>query len=133
MYYLDVLTSGKSSLKLDFGISRVFRAVNWRSGRPLTDHHMVLIAGLRATPGCEKKVYQLLHRMAARTRLEPGCLTYDIHQSTGDSELFFVYQIWQDETTFEAHCRQDYTATFKNAAPDLLEGPIQLHKWKILA
>jgi quinol monooxygenase YgiN len=93
---------------------------------------MVLVAEMRASPECEKKLYKLLRRMAAQTREEPGCLTYDIHQSSADSELFFVYQIWQDETMFQAHCWQDYTLAFRNAAPEFLEGPIQLHKWKIL-
>lgn len=130
---MDILASEGAPVKLDFGISKFFRAVNWRSGRQLTEHHMVLIAGLRASPHCEEQVLKLLQRMAVKTRSEPGCLTYDIHQSTGDSELFFVYQIWQDETTFEAHCHRDYTAAFKNAVPDLLEGPIQHHKWKIVA
>jgi quinol monooxygenase YgiN len=119
-------------VKLDFGISKIFRAVNWRSGRQLTEHHMVLVAGLRASPQCEDQVFNLLQRMATRTRAESGCLTYDIHQSTADSELFFVYQIWQDEPTFEAHCHRDYTVAFKSAAPGLLEGPIQLRKWKIV-
>jgi len=119
-------------MQLNFGIPGLSRGAKWRSGRTLTDHHMVLVAEMRASPECEKKLYNLLGPLAEQTRAEPGCLTYDIHQSSADSELFFVYQIWQDETTFEAHCRKDYTLAFKNAAPEFLEGPIKLHKWKIL-
>jgi quinol monooxygenase YgiN len=76
--------------------------------------------------GREKALQELLVQMLEPTRDEPGCLTYDLHQSVVDPELFFVYAVWQDETCVEKHSRMKHAQAFKNVAPDLLEGPVLL-------
>jgi quinol monooxygenase YgiN len=58
-------------------------------------------------------------------------LTYDLHQSVVDPELFFVYAVWQDEACADKHSRMKHVLAFKNVAPDLLEGPVLLNKWRI--
>ncbi|HXZ11835.1 MAG TPA: putative quinol monooxygenase [Candidatus Sulfotelmatobacter sp.] len=119
-------------MPFNIGVPKFLRSTAARAGRPLTEHHIVLLATMRASPDCASKLYRLLQRVAEPTRAEVGCLAYDVHRSSEDSDLFFVYQLWEDEDTFEAHRHMDHSIAFKNAAPKLLEGPIQLHKWKIL-
>jgi quinol monooxygenase YgiN len=70
--------------------------------------------------------------MLEPTRAETGCLTYDVHQWAVDPELFFVYEIWQDETCLEKHAHLEPTQAFKHAAPEILERPVLLNKWRIV-
>lgn len=119
-------------MTLATGLRRLFGAKQNHSGRELTEHHIVLVAGLRARPGREKVLQDLLGKMLGPTRSEAGCLTWDLHQSVVDPELFFVYQVWQDETSLEKHARLDHVTAFKNAAPEILEGPVLLNKWRIV-
>jgi len=128
----DALASERASLPFNIGVPQFFRSTAARARRPLTEHHMVLIATMRASQDCASKLYRLLQRVAEPTRAEVGCLAYDVHRSSEDSDLFFVYQLWEDEETFEDHRHTDHAIAFRSAAPELLEGAIQLHKWKIL-
>ena len=82
---------GERCVELTTGLRRLFRSRQNHSGRALTKFHIVLVAGLRARPGREKALQKLLEQMLEPTRDEPGCLTYDLHQSVVDPELFFVY------------------------------------------
>lgn len=50
----------------------------------------------------------------------------------GDPELFFVYEVWQDETCVEKHSHMKHALAFKNVAPELLEGPVLLNRWRIV-
>jgi quinol monooxygenase YgiN len=109
-----------------------FGAKQHGPGPKLTEHHIVLVAGLRARPGREKQVCDLIRKLLEPTRAESGCLTLDLHRSVVDSELFFIYQVWQDELSFENHTHTEHARAFKNAAPELLEGPVFLKKWQIV-
>ena len=119
-------------MELTTGLRRLFRSRQNHSGRVLTEFHIVLVAGLRARPGREKALQVLLEQMLEPTRDEPGCLTYDLHQSVVDPELFFVYAVWQDETCVEKHWTMKHSLAFKNVAPELLEGPVLVNKWRIV-
>ena len=119
-------------MELTTGFRRLFASKQNHSGRVLTEFHIVLVAGLRARPGREKALQELLVQMLEPTRDEPGCLTYDLHQSVVDPELFFVYAVWQDETCAEKHSHMKHAQAFKNVAPELLEGPVLLNKWRIV-
>jgi len=100
--------------------------------RPITEHHIVLVVGLRARPNLDKEVRELLIGMREPTRAESGCLRFDLHQSKVDTGLFFVYQIWQDEAALEAHMQCAHTLKFRDSAPKLLEEPVLLNKWGLV-
>jgi quinol monooxygenase YgiN len=125
-------SKGEWCVELTTGFRRLFASKQNHSGRVLTEFHIVLVAGLRARPGREKALQELLVQMLEPTRDEPGCLTYNLHQSVIDPELFFVYAVWQDETCVEKHSHMKHAQAFKNVAPDLLEGPVLLNKWRIV-
>jgi quinol monooxygenase YgiN len=42
---------------------------------------LTVIAHVRAKPGQESRVRQLLEGLLAPTRAEAGCINYDLHQS----------------------------------------------------
>jgi quinol monooxygenase YgiN len=119
-------------VELTTGFRRLFASKQNHSGRALTEFHIVLVAGLRARPGREKALQELLVQMLEPTRDEPGCLTYNLHQSVVDPELFFVYAVWQDETCAEKHSHMKHALAFKTVARELLEGLVLLNKWRIV-
>jgi quinol monooxygenase YgiN len=63
---------------------------------------LTVIAHVRAKPGQESRVRQLLEGLLAPTRAEAGCINYDLHQSQTDPALF-VKHTWMrmpDPRTF---------------------------------
>jgi quinol monooxygenase YgiN len=117
---------------IELGIRKLFAGKHRVSGRVLTEHHIVLIAGLRSRPGRENELRELLRDGLEPSRADQGCIAFDLHQSAVDPELFCIYQLWQDETALEAHMHTEHAQIFKTALPGLLEGRILLNKWRIV-
>ncbi|ATG74260.1 putative quinol monooxygenase [Zobellella denitrificans] len=45
----------------------------------------------------------MLQNAAASVRDEPGCHTFDVLQDKADPELFWLYEIYEDEAALAAH------------------------------
>jgi len=42
------------------------------------------------------------------TRLEAGCLNYDLHRSIDDADVWFVYENWRSSEGFDAHMLSEH-------------------------
>ncbi|MGZ4643852.1 MAG: putative quinol monooxygenase, partial [Blastococcus sp.] len=63
----------------------------------------VVTATWKAKPTEEDAVLDLLRRVAAASRQEPGCLLFWIHRSLEDRQTFFLYKQYASEEAFQAH------------------------------
>jgi quinol monooxygenase YgiN len=63
----------------------------------------VVTATWKAKPGEEDAVLELLGRVAAASRQEPGCLLFWVHRSPEDRSIFFLYEQYASEEAFRAH------------------------------
>lgn len=66
---------------------------------------MTLVLGVRwlARGGEEERVAELLRRLAAATREEPGCVQYEVHRDRADPRAFFLLERYADEDALRAH------------------------------
>jgi quinol monooxygenase YgiN len=93
---------------------------------------LTVIAHVRARPGQESRVRQILEGLLAPTRAEAGCMNYDLHQSQSDPALFVFYENWKSERHLEAHARSAHIQSFRKLAEEILAEPVQITKWQIL-
>jgi len=93
---------------------------------------LTVIAHVRAKPGHESRVRQLLEGLLAPTRAESGCINYDLHQSQIDPALFVFYENWESEAHLEAHARSAHIQSFRKLADETLAEPVQITKWQIV-
>lgn len=63
----------------------------------------VVTATWKAKPGEEHAVLELLTRVAAASREEPGCLLFWTHRSLEDKGIFFLYEQYTSEQAFREH------------------------------
>jgi beta-alanine degradation protein BauB len=54
-------------------------------------------------PGHEDDLKAHLLSLAAATRAEPGCITYDLYQSPTRKHEFMRYEVWSSAAALEAH------------------------------
>jgi quinol monooxygenase YgiN len=94
---------------------------------------LTVIAHVRAKPGQESRVRQLLEGLLAPTRAETGCMNYDLHQSQTDPALFVFYENWESEAHLDAHARSAHIQSFRKLADETLAEPVQITKWQIVA
>ena len=69
-----------------------------------------VLAWWQAQPGAGDQIATLLHRLRRASLTEPGCHGYEIHRSSEDADRFFLYELYDDRTAYEAHVDSDHFA-----------------------
>ncbi len=54
--------------------------------------------------GEEDRVISLAQSMLAPSNAEPGCQAYILHRDPADPSALFLYEQYDDEAAFQAHC-----------------------------
>ncbi|MGD0962519.1 MAG: putative quinol monooxygenase [Candidatus Acidiferrales bacterium] len=93
---------------------------------------LTVIAHARAKPGKEAQAREILLALVAPTRLEEGCIDYDLHQSADDPSLFVFFENWTTPTALEAHSRSPHIVHFRQTCGESLVEPPVISKWKLL-
>ena len=57
-------------------------------------------------------------------RDEPGCLRFNVLQDPADDNVYYFYEVYEDEAALAAHARAPHYAAWK-AVADTLDGPIE--------
>ena len=96
------------------------------------NHKLTVIAHIHAKAGQEAKVQEALLNLIAPTRAEAGCINYDLHVSHNDPTQFVFYENWMSESHLEAHANSAHLRAFRKVADEILDGPIEITKWRIL-
>ena len=90
---------------------------------------LILIARMRAKSGQQARLRQELQRLVAPTRAEPGCITYDLHESQADPAEFMFYEVWKSPADLEAHFETPHMKAMKKIDHEIIEGEMDLSKW----
>ena len=64
---------------------------------------ITVVATFQARPGKEVELKIALIGLVAPTRLEKGCLSYDLHASPEDPTKFLFYENWTSQAALDAH------------------------------
>lgn len=90
---------------------------------------LTIIARVRAKAGQESRLREELRRLLAPTRVEAGCISYDLQQSQDDPALFLFYENWASQQALDAHFQTPHIQALMKVAPDLVDGPLDITKW----
>lgn len=72
------------------------------NGKPLC-----LIVKVKAVPGKEQELKEVLSRMIEPTRQEPGCIAYQLYANE-KNDTFFFYELWESSAHLDAHGRTEH-------------------------
>ena len=96
------------------------------------NHKLTVVAHICAKVGQEARVREALLSLIAPTRAEAGCINYDLHVSEEDARQFVFYENWMSESHLEAHANSAHLRTFRKMADEILDGPVEITKWRML-
>lgn len=92
----------------------------------------VMIAGI-AKPGMEEYVKRVLLQLMEHSRLDKGCIFYNIHQSIENPTEFMVYMLWESKAAFDSHNKKPEMQEFKKQlAKDLFMEQSPKTYWHLL-
>lgn len=72
---------------------------------------------------------QFLHAIEADAlgseRDEPGCYRFNVLQDEQDQNVYYFYEVYEDEAALEKHRAMPHFASWRAAAAEVLDGPSQ--------
>lgn len=87
---------------------------------------LTLIATLKAKPGLGDELGALLKPLIAPTRQEPGCISYDLHRSSTDGNVWVFYENWRSRADLDAHLASPHLTAVVAELPRLLADELKL-------
>lgn len=93
---------------------------------------LTIIAKLRAKPGMEARVRETFGALRAPTHKEDGCVHYELHQSLEDPREFVFYENWTSPAHLDKHLKAPHVRAAFQIAPEILDGPIEISRWRML-
>ena len=91
---------------------------------------LIVTATIIARPDTTALLQQALLTLVRATRLEPGCLRYDLLENLQDPAYFAMYEEWKDTTTFEAHQQTAHLRHYAEQATPLLAEPMTVQVFR---
>ena len=89
-----------------------------------------VIAHIQALPGEEAFVRKVLEGQVAPTRLEDGCLRYDLFVDLDDAAKFTFVEEWTNAETLFKHSRSSHIAASRARLEGKVAGPAWVQKLK---
>ena len=81
---------------------------------------LTIVAQLKAKPGKEKELQQVLQALVEPTRHEEGIINYDMHVSNEDPGLFVFYENWRTKDEWDRHMKSPHLAAFAKRNDELV-------------
>lgn len=76
--------------------------------------HLTILARITAKKGFESEVAAAVQQLAIPTRMERGCVVYDIFQDPTNSSRILIYERWESHKHWRAHVETQHLQDFKN-------------------
>jgi len=68
-----------------------------------------------AKEGSEDKMKELLSAMVAPSKIEDGCIFYDIFQYENNRRKFMAVETWRDEAALDGHKATEHYKVYKSS------------------
>lgn len=76
---------------------------------------LYVVAQITAAEGKEALLRHELEKLIAPTRLEEGCLQYDLHVDDENPGFFVFYENWTSDGALSTHSQSAHIAAFRAA------------------
>ena len=90
-----------------------------------------LLAYLNIQPGKEAQLLDAARDVIAKSRLEPGNLTYVLNHSIENPHLFVFFERFKSDEDLQAHRKTPHVVTFMKKMDSILAEPITLNELTI--
>lgn len=81
---------------------------------------LTIVAHIRAEKDKAEIVCEELEKLVAPTRLEEGCINYDLHQDNEDPAHFMFYENWTSRELWQQHMASDHIKRYRAATEGMI-------------
>jgi quinol monooxygenase YgiN len=94
---------------------------------------VIVAAFLRSRAGKEAELAGRLKTLVLAARSDPGVMTYDLHHSTEDPALWFLYERYESQEHFNKHKENAVLRSFLADAATLVDGKLDIRTFRMVA
>lgn len=94
---------------------------------------LTVIATLHVQPGKQAAFEARMAAMAAATRLEAGCILYDLQRAEDDPCEYIMVEYWRDAAALDEHFASAHMAALAADLPGLLDRPTTIRRFGLVA
>ena len=87
----------------------------------MTNQKLTIVAKILAKEEKREFVKNELLKLIEVTRVEEGCINYDLHQDNENENLFLFYENWESRELWQKHINNAHLAEYKKATDGTLE------------
>jgi quinol monooxygenase YgiN len=98
----------------------------------MRDKRVTVFARIKAEPGHESAVRQGLLALPAPTRVEGGCLNYDLHESLADPGTFRLHENWTSRAAPGTRFQSPHARRFVARVEPLLAEPVEIDVCEVI-
>lgn len=88
---------------------------------------ITVVAKITVKNGSLESVKGELLKMVALTRVEDGCINYDLQQDNDNPAVFIFYENWKNAACLEKHIQSSHYKAYVKAIDGLIEEKV-VHK-----
>lgn len=88
---------------------------------------LVVVALVQAKPGHETALVKAQAELVAIARVQPGCLSYELHESISEPGKVVFFERWRDRVFWERHMQSPHMDAFRANAGHLIGAFELLH------
>jgi quinol monooxygenase YgiN len=92
-----------------------------------------VIAHIKAKPETIQATRELLTTLILPTRIEEGCITYQLYQNEDDPTDFTFIEEWTSDEDLDAHLQSDHLKRFLVDGADLFAAPPDIRRYRLVA
>lgn len=86
-----------------------------------------VVSTIPAKPETEDAIRATLQALAAESRNEEGCLSYDLYESASTPGMFVTMERWTGRDALELHMTSPHVAEAFGAVEGALTGEVAIH------
>jgi quinol monooxygenase YgiN len=98
----------------------------------MSDNSFIGVARLQFHSNKVEEVKKGLINLAHLTRQEPGCKSYELHQSSDDESAFLIYEEWKSTDDLDKHMNSTHFKAWQEKSTGWEAKPVEITFWKKL-
>jgi quinol monooxygenase YgiN len=87
------------------------------------DKPFTLVVILKVKEGEVKKFEAAMAKAVKASRMEKGCISYDLNRDSEDPMRYQIYERWKSLADLEAHLKSEHLKALRGLLPELVAGP----------
>lgn len=93
---------------------------------------IMVTAKITAKPGERNNIILKAKDLIESTRLESGCISYNLYTSTEDDDVLIMLEQWKNQDVLDSHMQTKHFKAFGEAVEDILAGELDINIYSVL-